>query len=82
MRYISIDVDVEDIIGEIDNEDLIGELTSRGYEIKSDDEEKRPFIITGNFFNSDQLYRHLCDIVGCGYHEPKRSVLDKLKDMM
>lgn len=86
MGYISIDVDVEDIIGEIDNEDLIEELTSRGYEIKSDDEvddeEKRPFIITGNFFNSDQLYRHLCDIVGCGYHEPKESVLDKLKDMM
>ena len=47
MGYISIDVDVEDIIGEIDNEDLIEELTSRGYEIKSDDEvddeEKRPF---------------------------------------
>lgn len=38
MGYISIDVDVEDIIGEINNEDLIEELTSRGYEIKSDDE--------------------------------------------
>jgi hypothetical protein len=34
------------------------------------------------FFNKDELYRHLCDIVGCGYHEPKQSDLDKLKDMM
>lgn len=25
---------------------------------------------------------NLCDIVGCGYHEPKDSLLNKLKDLM
>ena len=44
--------------------------------------DKRPFIVTGNEFNSYQLHRHLCDIVGCGYYEPIGGVLEKLKDLM
>jgi hypothetical protein len=86
MGYICVDIDVDDIIDEIESSDMIEELESRGYEIKSydevDEEEKRPFTVTGKCFNSYQLHRHLCDIVGCGYHEPKQSVLDKLKEMM
>lgn len=86
MSYINVDIDVDDIIGDIKSEDMIEELESRGYEIKSydevDEEEKRPFIVTGNCFNSYQLHRHLCDIVGCGYYESKGSVLEKLKELM
>jgi hypothetical protein len=39
-------------------------------------------IIDKLYHNSDDLYRHLCDIVGVGYHEPKDSLLNKLKDMI
>lgn len=86
MSYITVDIDVDDIIGGIESNDMIEELESRGYEIKSYDEveegDKRPFIVTGNEFNSYQLHRHLCEIVGCGYYEPIGSVLEKLKDLM
>lgn len=86
MSYVSIDIYVDDIIGDINSEDMIEELESRGYEIKSydevDEEEKRPFTVTGKCFNSYQLHRHLCDIVGCGYYESKGSVLEKLKELM
>lgn len=88
MGYICVDINVDDIIDEIESSDMIDELESRGYKVISElDEEieetpSEPFTFTDTFFNSDQLYRHLCDIVGCGYHEPKQSVLDKLKDMM
>ena len=86
MSYVNVDIDVDDIIGGIETNDLIDELESRGYEIKGYDEveemDKRPFIVTGNEFNSYQLHRHLCDIVGCGYYEPIGGVLEKLKDLM
>lgn len=86
MSYVNVDIDVDDIIGDIKSEDMIEELESRGYEIKGydevEEEDKRPFIVTGNYFNSYQLHCHLCDIVGCGYYEPKGSVLEKLKELM
>lgn len=88
MGCINIDIDVDDFIGDIKSSDMIDELESRGYKvIQGLDEEieetpSEPFTFTDTFFNSYQLYRHLCDIVGCGYYEPKDSLLDKLKDMI
>ena len=86
MSYVNVDIDVDDIIGGIETSDLIEELESRGYTIlgadEVEEEDKRPFIVTGNHFNSYQLHRHLCEIVGCGYYEPIGSVLEKLKDLM
>ena len=34
------------------------------------------------YFSPDDLYRHLCDIASCGYHEPKDSLLDKIKGLL
>ena len=88
MSYVNVDIDVDDIICDIKSEDMIEELESRGYKVISEldedieDSPNEPFIVTGNEFNSYQLHRHLCDIVGCGYYEPKGSVLEKLKDLM
>lgn len=83
---MEIEVDISDVLGDADTSDIISEIESRGYEvIKAGDDisnENKAFMINRMFFNKDELYRHLCDIVGCGYHEPKQSILDKLKDMM
>lgn len=83
---MEIEVDVFEVLGNADTYDIISEIESRGYEvIKEGDDtsnENKAFMINRMFFNKDELYRHLCDIVGCGYHEPKQIVLDKLKDMM
>lgn len=88
MGYVNIDVNVDDFISDIESSDMIDELESRGYKVISElDEEieetpSEPFTFSDTFFNSDQLYRHLCDIVGCGYHEPKDGVLNRLRDML
>ena len=39
-------------------------------------------MIPKDYVSPDKLYRYLCDIVGVGYHEPKDSLLNKLKDMI
>ena len=84
--YVNVDIDVDDIIGDIDAEDLIDELESRGYEIVKEKEdvsiENKAFLINRMFFNKQELYRHLCDICDCGYHEPKNSLLNKIKDLL
>ena len=86
--YVNVDIDVDDIIGDIDTEDLIDELESRGYEIVKEKEEEdvsngnKAFLINRMFFNKHELYRHLCDICDCGYHEPKESLLNKIKDLL
>lgn len=86
MSYIAVDIDVDDIIGDIETDDLIDELESRGYEVikegKDVSNENKAFVVNRMFFSKDELHRHLCDIVGCGYYEPKGSVLEKLKDLM
>lgn len=88
MSYVNVDVDVDDIIGDIETSDLIEELESRGYSVFSEldiiegDTKSEPFTIKNDIYNSTQLYRHLCDIVGCGYHEPRGSVLERLKHMI
>jgi hypothetical protein len=89
MGYINIDVDVDDFISDIESSDMIDELESRGYKVISElDEEieatpSKPFTVNDDvYYNAYDLYRHLCDIVGCGYHEPKDGVLNRLRDML
>lgn len=81
-----VDIYVSDIIDEIPTEDLIDELETRGYAVIKEDEEysneNKAFLITRAFFNKDELYRHLCDICDCGYHESKDSLLNKIKDLL
>ena len=81
-----VDIYVSDIIDEIPTDDLIDELETRGYIILNEEDkvsnENKAFLRIRDFFNSDELYRHLCDICDCGYHEPKDSLLDKIKNLL
>lgn len=73
--------DVKDEVLEmLDNDELIEELKNRyvNYEKTSN----KYHMIPKDYVSPDELYRCLCDIVGVGYHEPKDSLLNKLKDLM
>jgi hypothetical protein len=64
----------------LSDDELIEELIERdvNYEAKSE----KYHMLDKLYASPTDIYRHLCDIVGCGYHEPKDSLLNKLKDMM
>ncbi len=83
---VSAEVDIylrdikDEVLEMLDNDELIEELNSRevSYEEKSD----KYHMLDKLYASPSDIYEHLCDIVGCGYHEPKQSVLEKLKDMI
>lgn len=79
-----VDIDLRDIKDEVlemlDNDELIEELVKR--DVNYEEQSEKYHMIPKDYVSPDKLYRYLCDIVGCGYHEPKQSVLDKLKDMI
>jgi hypothetical protein len=73
--------DVKDkVLGMLSDDELIEELIERdvNYEAKSE----KCHMLDKLYASPTDIYRHLCDIVGCGYHEPKDSLLNKLKDMI
>lgn len=71
----------EDVLSMVDSEELIDVLRKRDAFYDEKKSEKY-HVLEKLYFNSDSLKRHLCDIVGVGYHEPKDSLLNKLKDML
>ena len=75
-----VDIYLSDIFDEITDDELIDELERRGLSYKESDEGH--FFLRKLYFTTDELYRHLCDICDCAYHEPKDSLLNKLKDMI
>lgn len=79
-----VDIDLRDIkdevLGMLGNDELIEELVKR--DVNYEEQSEKYHMIPKDYVSPDKLYRYLCDIVGCGYHEPKDSLLDKLKDMM
>lgn len=80
---IDVDIDVMDVIEELGNDDIYEIAEMRG--VIGDNEEDNTtnfFMLRKLYFNSDDLKRHLCDICDFGYHEPKDSLLNKLKDMI
>lgn len=87
-RTITVDAEVDiyikdikdDVLKELSNEELIEELNSR--EVSYEEKSPKYHMIPKDYVSPYEFYCYLCDIVGCGYHEPKQSVLDKLKDMM
>lgn len=86
MGYVSVyvDIDIDDVKDEvleaISDDELIEELEKRGLEDNVNDNEYH--ILNKLYYTKDDLYEMLCDIVGCGYYEPKDSLLNKLKDLM
>ena len=79
---VEAEVDLEDILSKITTDDLIEELNAREEEFDNPDNRNEYHILNKLYHTKDDLYRMLCDIVGCGYHEPKDSLLNKLKDMI
>ena len=73
--------DVKDEVLEmLDNDELIEELSKR--DVKYEETSEKYHMIPKDYISPYKLYRYLCDIVGVGYHEPKDSLLNKLKDMI
>lgn len=87
-RTITVDAEVDiyikdikdEVLKELSNDELIEELNSR--EVSYEEKSEKYHMLDKLYASPSDIYEHLCDIVGCGYHEPKQSVLDKLKDMM
>ena len=81
-----VSIDLEDIKDEVlemlDKDELIEELNARKVEFDNPDNRNKYHILNRLYHTKDDLYRHLCAICDCGYHEPKDSLLNKLKDMM
>jgi hypothetical protein len=83
---VSAEVDIylhdikDEVLEMLDNEELIEELSKR--DVKYEKTSEKYHMIPKDYVSPDKLYRYLCDIVGVGYHEPKDSLLNKLKDMI
>lgn len=79
---VEVEVDLDDVLSKITTDDLIEELNAREEEFDNPDNRSEYHILSKLYHTKDDLYRHLCDICDCGYHEPKDSLLNKLKDMI
>ena len=83
---VSAEVDIylhdikDEVLDMLDNDELIEELSKR--DVKYEETSEKYHMIPKDYVSPDKLYRYLCDIVGVGYHEPKDSLLNKLKDMI
>jgi hypothetical protein len=83
---VSAEVDIylkdvkDEVLEMLDNDELIEELSKR--DVKYEETSEKYHMLDKLYASSDDLRRHLCDIVGVGYHEPKDSLLNKLKDMI
>lgn len=86
-NYISVDIDFDDIkheaISMYTDEELIEELERRDkLHMRNKISSGEALTIDALYYSKDDLYRHLCDIASCGYHEPKDSLLDKIKGLL
>lgn len=79
---VEAEVDIEEVLSKITTDSLIAELDAREEEFDNPDNRNEYHILNKLYYNKQDLYEHLCDIVGVGYHEPKDSLLNKLKDMI
>ena len=84
---ISVDIDIDDVkydvLKALTDEELVEEIESRDkFRIRQKFESGEVIGIDKLYFSRNDLYRHLCDICDCGYHEPKESLLNKLRELM
>ena len=83
---VSAEVDIylkdvkDDVLRMLDTKELIDELKER--DVNYEEESEKYHMIDKLYASPDDIRRHLCDIVGCGYHEPKDSLLNKIKDLI
>lgn len=79
---VEAEVDLEEVLSKITTDSLIAELDAREEEFDNPDNRNEYHILNKLYASPNELRRHLCDIVGVGYQEPKDSLLNKLKDMI
>lgn len=84
---ISVDIDIDDVkyavLNALTDEELVEEIENRDMvRIRKKFESGELIGIDKLYFSRNDLYRHLCDICDCGYHEPKESLLNKLRELM
>lgn len=73
--------DVKDeVLGMLSDDELIEELKER--DVNYEEKSEKYHMLDKLYASPSDIYRHLCDIVGVGYHEPKDSLLNKLKDLL
>lgn len=83
---VSAEVDIylhdikDEVLEMLDNDELIKELKKR--DVNYDEASEKYHMIPKDYVSPDKLYRYLCDIAGVGYHEPKESLLNKIKDLI
>ena len=83
---VSAEVDIylhdikDEVLEMLDNDELIEELKKR--DVNYEEKSEKYHMLDKLYASPSDIYRHLCDIVGVGYHEPKDSLLNKLKDMI
>ena len=87
-RSITVEAEVEiylkdvkdEVLSKLDTKELIDELKER--DICYEEKSEKYYMLDKLYASPDDIRRHLCDIAGVGYHEPKDSLLNKLKDMI
>lgn len=83
---VSAEVDIylrdikDEVLEMLDNDELIMELKKRDVDYMETSEKYH--MLDKLYASPSDIYRHICDIVGVGYYEPKDSLLNKLKDMI
>lgn len=83
--YADVEIELDDVKDEVlrrcSSEELIDALADKNVDW---DVTNNPdyHVLKKLYFSPDDLYRHLCDIAGVGYHESKESLLNKIKDLM
>ena len=83
---VSAEVDIylrdikDEVLEMLDNDELIEELVKR--DVNYEETSEKYHTLDKLYASPSDIYRHICDIVGVGYHEPKDSLLNKLNDMI
>lgn len=83
--YADVEIELDDVKNEVlrrcSIEELVDALANKevNWDIMNNLEHH---VLDKLYHSKDDLYRHLCDIAGVGYHEPKESLLNKIKDLM
>ena len=73
--------DVKDeVLSKLDTKELIDELKER--DVNYEEKSEKCHMLDKLYASPSDIYRHLCDIVGVGYHESKDSLLNKIKDLL
>ena len=83
--YADVEIELDDVKDEVlrrcSIEELVEALADKDvdWDVKENPEYH---ILSKLYYSKDDLYRHLCDIAEVGYHEPKESLLNKIKDLI